>query len=476
MLHAKDTNRISEIKTQVEDRDKLADRFLDWLSFFEFKCVKGSLDPLKKKGYAVSELVRLLLIVPFVGKTCMYSLLQGGYSRLSPAGKDSYYRMKKMEEIDWECLLLGFVKRFTKLTRKKGVKAVAGNKCLVIDDSLLEKTGKRMEHIGKLWDHVSMRYVLGFRMLVLGYFDGKSFLPVNFSLHREKGKNASQPYGLSIKEFKRQYRAERSAGSPAARRAAEMDADKISTAIRMIKGACRFLEVDYVLMDSWFTCEKMLECARTTKVKLIGMMKMGTAKYSYKEKEYTAKELLALRAKDQKRARKLAAVYIEVPVSYKGHPVKLFFSKFGKKGNWHLVLSTDLKAGYLRTMELYQIRWAIEVFFKESKQYLHIGKSQAEDIAAQFADITISMIQYILLTLRKRFGEYETKGAVFREAEEKINDLTLDHRLWGLMLEMVKIIVEILGLELDDIDQFMADLIHKDTVKKLLKLHFLAAA
>ncbi|EOR94604.1 hypothetical protein ADIARSV_2202 [Arcticibacter svalbardensis MN12-7] len=37
---------------------------------------------------------------------------------------------------------------------------------------------------------------------------------------------------------------------------------------------------------------------------------------------------------------------------------------------------------------------------------------------------------------------------------------------------MVKLIVEILELPLDDLDQFMANLIQENKVKKLLKLHF----
>ncbi len=50
MLQTKDSNRISEIKNQVDNSEKIADRLLDWLSFFEFKSVYKTLDPLKVKG------------------------------------------------------------------------------------------------------------------------------------------------------------------------------------------------------------------------------------------------------------------------------------------------------------------------------------------------------------------------------------------------------------------------------------------
>lgn len=52
--------------------------------------------------------------------------------------------------------------------------------CFVIDDSLYERSGyKRTELAARVFDHVSMRYKKGFRLLTLGWTDGCSFLPVN---------------------------------------------------------------------------------------------------------------------------------------------------------------------------------------------------------------------------------------------------------------------------------------------------------
>ena len=83
--------------------------------------------------------------------------------------------------------------------------------------------------------------------------------------------------------------------SESEKRSREVDMSKMDVAVIMIKKAIRCLKVDYVLMDSWFTSERMMECVRSyTKqnVHLIGMMKMGTAKYVYKNKSYSAAELL----------------------------------------------------------------------------------------------------------------------------------------------------------------------------------------
>ena len=87
--------------------------------------------------------------------------------------------------------------------------------------------------------------------------------------------------------------------------------------------------------------------------------------------------------------------------------------------DWTLLLTTDLSLSFVKAMELYQIRWSIEVLFKECKQYLRLGKSQNTDFCGQMADATLTMITYTILTLYKRFQEYETLGGVFSGYAER---------------------------------------------------------
>ncbi|WP_440336083.1 transposase [Megasphaera sp.] len=50
--------------------------------------------------------------------------------------------------------------------------------CFVIDDSLYERAGyKRTELAARVFDHVSMRYKKGFRLLTLGWTDGEPPCP-----------------------------------------------------------------------------------------------------------------------------------------------------------------------------------------------------------------------------------------------------------------------------------------------------------
>jgi hypothetical protein len=92
-----------------------------------------------------------------------------------------------------------------------------------------------------------------------------------------------------------------------------------------------------------------------------------------------------------------------------------------------------------------------EVFFKEAKQLLGLGRCQSNDFDAQVADTTITMIQHILLTLKYRFEHYETKGALFNQVREGIIQSRLDKRLWGLFVELIRLI-EVLFDGIDEME------------------------
>ncbi len=85
----------------------------------------------------------------------------------------------------------------------------------------------------------------------------------------------------------------------------------------------------------------------------------------------------------------------------------------------------------------------MKFFFKEAKQLLGLSKCQSKDFDAQIADATITMIQYILLTLKYRYEKYESKGKLYQEIEAKVYELRLNERLWGLFIELLKLINEI---------------------------------
>ena len=69
--------------------------------------------------------------------------------------------------------------------------------CFIIDDTVLEKSGVRVEGLSRVFDHVKGRCVLGYKLLLCAFFDGKTTIPFEFSQHQEKrNKEAKQYLGL----------------------------------------------------------------------------------------------------------------------------------------------------------------------------------------------------------------------------------------------------------------------------------------
>ena len=153
----------------------------------------------------------------------------------------------------------------------------------------------------------------------------------------------------------------------------------------------------------------------------------------------------------EKRCKKMNLYYKSAHVMYDEIPVTLFFSRIGTKGDWKVILTTDKKLSFLQTIEIYQIRWSIEVFFKESKQLLNLGGCQSSNFDAQIADTTITMITYILLTFRLRYENYISMGALFRSIDAEFLQKTIDVRLWELFIDLVEIICQLIEKDFDDV-------------------------
>ena len=154
-----------------------------------------------------------------------------------------------------------------------------------------------MEHVSRVFDHVKGKCVLGFKVLVCAFFDGKSTLPIDFSIHSEKGKDGD--YGLTDKQRRKRFSKKRDTTCPDFQRAMEATRSKLDVAIEMLKRAWSYpvLRAQYVLCDSWFTCERLLEEVRKIgngAMLFVGLAKMGNTRYTVGGKRHNAIELTAL--------------------------------------------------------------------------------------------------------------------------------------------------------------------------------------
>ena len=542
-----------ELGSIIENKDEVKSKIEKVMELFTLKKHFAVFNPLKRQGHEVSKLLSILVLLPFYGIDNIYNMIK---ANISPENKDAYYTVKNDEHIDWRKLLALFAKRFRFLINQRDTMKKDGITALIGDDSPLHKTGKKIENVSMVHDHVTNKFILGFKILVIGYWDGGSFVPIDFSIHREKGsrlqkakdalksankavqrttdkfkkakssfqkkQNASAKhrlkvktnptntninnlersvascqkakakvsllkrelakkeshqralkeehnmiakkfpkYGLSRKEKKRQFKKDRDNESYGYIRSKEADTSKTSLFVTMIKRAVKngFIP-DYVLTDSWFFCQELLKTIdklATKGVKLLSMVKMGNATYTLlpNGKTYNAQALLNLYERKASYNRKTKAHYIEIPVMYFGIRINLFFVKMGHKATWRLLATNDLNLGFIKMMEVYQLRWSIEVFFKESKQYLNLGKSCSSDFDGQIADATLSMMQHIMLTFFKRMNYQQSFGELFKAISNEMIESSLAEKLWEIFLQVIKELGEILKLDIFEIHEEM---------------------
>ena len=452
MLRDKGKKSIEEIKMDFNP-----DRFTEEKVTRIFKALKiteslSEFNYVKKSGYSVKMVLSLLLVIVVTGNKTVLSSLSDLYEQGITTGKDVFYRLKNNEHICWRRILWHIVMKFIGIaTSDPHADEPEKRRCLIFDDTTLEKSGKKMEKLGRVWDHVKQRSVLGFKLLVMLYWDGKSSIPLDFSLHREKGQKQEKPYGMNKKELRRQFSKKRIKESESCQRIKELDMDKIGMMLKMFYSAVyHCLRIDYVLVDSWFTCEALIRACIGEGIHLIGMYKIAKTKFLYRGKAMTYSEINNSISKP-KRCRSLKYHYKRADVMLGDTPLTLFFSRQGTNGKWKVFLTTDISISFMKLVELYQIRWTIEVFNKEAKGLLNLGGCQSSNFDAQIADTTISMIAYILLSFRFRYEHYESKGALYRSMNAEYLRMTLDRRLWELFLETIQVIAQIWNLDADDL-------------------------
>lgn len=190
-----------------------------------------------------------------------------------------------------------------------------------------------------------------------------------------------------------------------------------------------------------------------SKAHLLGMIKMSKTKYAVGGEEMTATAIASAMTKKKavKYSRSHKFYYFETDAVFAGKSVKLFFYRFGKKGEWKALLSTDTALTPFKAYQTYSMRWAIEVVFHECKSLLKLGKCQCRDFGSQIASISLNMLQYNLLSYVKRFESYETIGGLFREITEQTVELSITEKIWGLIREIVSAIADFFSTDFDEL-------------------------
>jgi len=203
----------------------------------------------------------------------------------------------------------------------------------------------------------------------------------------------------------------------------------------------------YLLGDSWFGCKKNIKLA--LKYNMIGIyrMKRSNTKYIFQGKEYKISELYMLvkrrLEKSNKNNWKTATLTVSLNISDKKGkedfiPVKLVFTtpKNPKRGEWAIFLTTDIEMTAEKVLQIYAMRWGIEVYFKEIKQNMGFLDEQTGNYVSHHASIHLAAIRYLLL-----FDSMHQRGCSFGEIRDEVSGKMEMICFASLLWELFKAII-----------------------------------
>ena len=298
-----------------------------------------------RKSYGVSSFAvfQIIFQLVFQGRN-LYRLLEGSRAELLP-GKDVVYRFLNESRYNWrrfyQLLSLKVVGRFEKLTSAKRIRV------FIVDDSVMgRERSKKVELLARIFDHVSGRFIRGYSLLTLGWSDGYSFAPIDFTLMSSaKVKNRLCKMREDLDKRSIGYK----------RRIAAMN-PKPDAVVQMLERALNAgFSADYVLMDSWFTHAPLLQKLMDKGLHTIGMVKELKQRYCFEGSALSLSELYAKIPKNPK-AEILGSVRVQ---TLTGLSLKIVFvQNRNNRRDWLAILTTDILDN-AEIIRIYGMRWGI---------------------------------------------------------------------------------------------------------------------
>lgn len=375
----------------------------------------------KNCGIPAFEVFQFLLLLVFQGKNLFRFL--NSKRKDQAVSKNTYYRFLNDTSYNWKKFLLllsaKVISVFEHLTRPERVKV------FVLDDSVIKRNcSKNVELLARVYDHVEQQYQRGFAMLTLGWTDGYSFIPLAFNmLSSAKKNNRYQEMSDDIDHRTNGYKFRK-----------ESMLSKPAAAVEMIKNALNMgMLADYILMDSWFTNEPMLQSLLDLGLDTIGMVKQMKQTYLYNGKFYTLNRLKRFVKFNNGASNIFGSLHVKTK---NGIAVKIVFVRNrNKKSDCLFILSTDNSLSDSEIVRIYGNRWSIECFFKACKSFLKLGSEfQSRNYSAIVSHTTIVFVRYILLEwIRRNRNDRRSYGELFFMFCDDIQDIDLTNALQSLM-------------------------------------------
>lgn len=433
---------------QSETLDFSASFFKEFqISKLLFKCNAG-----KMKGVPVMSIFRYLFCLLFSDRSMYMQRKTGVFTE--KFSKNTVYRFLNNTKTNWQRfttllsarIINSFMKPLTSDDRKD---------VFIIDDSLYDRSrSKQTELLANVFDHCSMKYKRGYRMLTLGWSDGNSFIPINHCLlSAAEDKNllcdAKEYDGRSLAgKIRKQSR----------RKATEVMIELIDSAKKA------GIHAKYVVFDSWFTSPKSIQALKKGKdLDVIAMAKKSSKiKYGYQGQNLDIKEIYKQNKKRRGRSRYLLS--IDVTVGEENIPVKIVCVRNkSKRKDWLALISTDTTLSEEEIIRVYGKRWDIEVFFKSCKSYLHLVKEcRSTSYDAINAHTAIVFVRYMMLSVaQRRNTDDKTICELFFCMLDELDDITFNHSMMIILDALLGTVMEYFHIQESQLEEFTASFINR---------------
>ena len=435
----------ASILPQNQDEKELFNAISSFFSRFKIGNLLRACNAQKEKGVPVTRIFKYKLCNVFTGRSMYMQQRTGSFHE--SFSKNTFYRFLNSTKTNWL--------KFTTLLSKAvadTIEPLTGSdriNTFVVDDSLFERTSCKKTELGsKVFDHASMRYTKGYRLMTLGWTDGNTFLPINSSLlASSKTSNLIGP---------QQHHDGRSLAGQR-RKLAQMKGTSVM--VELLKTALNAgYKADYVLYDSWFSNPAQLVAVKNLGLDSIAMIKKSSRiRYEYEGQMLSIKKIYGICKKRRGRSRYLLSVNVMVGKNQK-IPAKIVCvrNKQNKK-DWIAFICTNPDLSEEEIIRIYGKRWQIEVFFKTCKSYLNlVGECHSLSYDALTAHVAIVFARYMMLALEQRKDEdHRTLGEIFFFLTDELADITFGESLQIILKAMFEGIYTVFQVTEAQIDAFI---------------------
>jgi len=258
---------------------------------------------------------------------------------------------------------------------------------LVVDDTLAEKTGKKIPGCAWHRDHAQKAFVFGHQWVLFALLYKDFLLPLWTKLYHPKGTKGCGSFQTKITLAKRMLQALR------------------------LPIPCKV----YLLADSWYWAKELALFCRKCGYHMISQLKSSSVLWMNGERTKV------------KTLTTIASAYREVSLFLYGKNKTLQIARFvgtiqglgkvavvvvkEKRKKPSYLVSTNLHLSALDIVKYYAKRWKIEQMIKDLKQRLGFGDYQVRNLQAIQRHVALALLSYCILILLKILQWLKDKNA-----------------------------------------------------------------